>query len=184
MAQHVQSEWGGFIAIHRYEDLAVIRSVIESQQPIQAVELGTAEGGFAAFLATVLWAWGGTVYSVDIKQDQGIARNLESRYKNLCLIEADVLSGELKEISYVLKGARRMLYTDNGHKQRELELYAPLLGPGGLVGTHDYGTEVDPVWAEPYMQSLGYSPYQHGEFEALVDPTDYPVSYTRFWTRA
>jgi hypothetical protein len=75
-----------------------------------------------------------------------------------------------------------LLYTDNGNKQRELELYVPLLGRRAMVGTHDYGTEVDPAWAESYMASQGFRPYRHAEFEALAYQ-DYPVSLTRFWVR-
>lgn len=181
-AQHVQSTFGPYLMVHRYEDQAHIRDVIAAFRPMVAVELGTAHGGFAAMLAHTLGQWGGRVLSLDIKQDAGICAALERDYGNLTLIEADVLTEPHELVVAALSQPRALLYTDNGHKQRELELYAPDLPEPALVGTHDYGTEVDEDWAEPFMAAHHYRPYQHERFAALASDS-YWDSLTRFWLR-
>ncbi len=181
-AQHVQSMFGEHLMVHRYEDQAHIRDVITSFRPTVAVELGTAAGGFAAMLAATLSQWGGRVLSLDIKLDPGIAASLERTYDNLALIEADVLTAPHPLVVAALSQPGALLYTDNGHKQRELELYAPDLPVPALVGTHDYGTEVDEDWAEAFMARHHYRPYQHERFAALAND-GYWDSLTRFWMR-
>lgn len=183
MAQHVSCTWDGFTMIHRYEDLALIRSVLGARQPAFAVELGTAEGGFAAFLAATVVEWGGRVLTVDKSLDVDLARRLGALYDNLICAGADALAEPVPSVVSLICQGAALLYCDNGNKRRELELYAPLLGPDALVGTHDYGTEVDPAWAEPFMASLGYAPYRHAEFAALAHADYYPTSLTRFWVR-
>jgi hypothetical protein len=181
-AQHVQSMFGEYLMVHRYEDQAHIRDVITSFRPTLAVELGTAHGGFAAMLAATLAQWGGRVLTADITQDPGIAARLERDYPNLSVLEIDVLTEPHPLLVAALSQPRAMLYTDNGNKPRELELYAHLLPAPALVGTHDYGTEVDEAWAEPFMTGLGFMPYQHERFAALANDS-YWDSLTRFWLR-
>lgn len=180
--QHIQSTYDGFLMIHRYEDQAHIQDIIRWHKPDRAIELGTAEGGFAALLASTLGAWGGSVLTFDIKRDPGIEQELERLYPNLTVVQADILTEPLPMIVEAIKRPNSFLYTDNGNKQRELELYAPLMGPHALVGTHDYDTELDAEWAEPFMKRLGYDPYFHAKFEALATPHYYD-SLTRFWRR-
>jgi len=181
-AQYVTSSYDGFFMMHRHEDQEHIVDVIRGRRSERGVELGTAAGGFAALLAATFTAWGGTVLSVDRVQDPVISRRLLSTYPNLTLLEADVLSEPLSAVVEMLGKSDSFLYTDDGNKRRELELYAPLMGPRALVGTHDYGTEVAEDWVEPFMADLGYRPHQHARFEALANE-DYWDSLTRFYTR-
>ena len=181
-AQYVESTYGDFRLIHRYEDQEHIVDVIRGHRPERAVELGTASGGFAALLAATLSEWSGRVLSIDRVQDGEISRRLLLTYPNLMLLEADILSDLLPPVVEILREPGSLLYTDDGDKRRELELYVPVMGPRALVGTHDYGTEVDENWVEPFMAGLGYKPHQHARFEALVTE-NYWDSLTRFWTR-
>lgn len=183
MGQHIQSEWEGYLAIHRWEDLPVIRQLIENIKPTWAVELGTAQGGFAAMLASVLDQWGGQVHSFDIFHDPGMLETMKERYKNLTLVNGDVLN-ENAQLKKLVTRAHGLLYTDNGNKQRELELWVPCLMAPAMVGTHDYGTEIDPAWAEAFMASQGYQPYNHETMANLAHPEFYPVSLTRFWIKS
>ena len=181
-AQHVQSSYDGFLMMHRHEDQEHISDVIRGHRPERGVELGTASGGFAALLAATLTPWSGTVLSVDRVQAPEISRRLLSTYPNLALLEADVLWDVLPAIRDVISQPNSFLYTDNGRKMRELELYAPIMGPRALLGTHDYDTEVSADWVEPFLADLGYRPHQHARFEALANK-DYWDSLTRWWTR-
>jgi hypothetical protein len=175
---------------HRYEDRALIVDVIRQHRPAQAVELGTAKGGFAALLAVTLKAWGGRAYTVEKTPEAGVTAALSSEFDNVVSIHGDALTREdallacYDVLARILKEPGSFLYCDNGNKPREIELYAPLLGPRALLGTHDYWTEVDPKWVEPFLADLGYVPHRHPEFEALAHPVNYPASLTRFWTRA
>ena len=179
----VRSEWAGFEAQHRYEDLALIGSVLEDQEPGVTVELGTAKGGFTAFLASHVMHWEGKVFTVDILVDPEVTR-LCHAFPNVQFLQANILSDPpLPAIVEALKGKNPVLYCDNGKKELELFVYAPLLPVGGLVGTHDYGTEVNVKYAETLMSHLGYTPHRHEEFAALADPVNYPASLTRFWRR-
>ena len=172
------------IAVHRYEDLEVIRAVLEEFKPHFGLELGTAEGGFAAFLASVLKQWDGKLATVDIKQDPKYAAHLIAEY-GVTVYETDILTPPVPQVlrDWLVLPGSALLYTDNGNKQRELELYVPLIFGKALIGTHDYGTEVNPEWVEAFMASQGYSPYHHDWFERLAHAEYYPVSLTRFWVK-
>jgi len=187
VSQHIQCEWDGHIMIHRYEDLALIRSVLRDLAPERVVELGTAEGGFAAFLACTVIEWEGLVLSLDkIAPDPGEAEWFDRAYSNLCLMQADILEPTLETRATLEAWLARpysCLYADNGNKMKELEIYVPLMHDTALVGTHDYGTEVDPIWIEAFMERQGFRPHRHVEFAALAHPEFYPNSLTRFWVR-
>lgn len=193
MAQHIQSEWDGNVAVHRYEDLALIRSVLRDLAPARVVELGTAEGGFAAFLACTVVEWDGRVLSLDYKSLVDANFNLYRDpacdfhvYDNLELAVADVLAPTRETLELIgrwLSEPHACLYTDNGNKQLELETYVPLMHEVALVGTHDYGTELSAEWAEAFMARHRFRPYRHAEFAALAHPDHYPDSLTRFWVR-
>jgi cephalosporin hydroxylase len=200
MAQSVRSTWqtpGGpiFEMQHRSEDQVLIQHVLREMRPRRALELGTAGGGFTALLAETLGEWKGWVTTFDKFPEPGIRDRLLAQYQNLIVEDEDVLvdggapliRAELEQaIPFAADPTRTpiFLYCDNGHKQRELELYAPLMGPRALLGIHDYGTEVDPAWVEPFLKNLDFEPHRHAEFLALAHPRDYPDSLTRFWIRA
>lgn len=192
----IKSEWQGptghiFEMQHRYEDRALIIEVIRDWRPARAIELGTAKGGFAALLADTVGGWATetpAVVTLDLTPERGVKQALEAAYPGALALQDDVLvplpePGVWPFWKSLLRKPGTLLYCDNGNKEREIELYAPILGPHALLGTHDYLTEVDPAWVEPYLASLGYVPHRHRDFEALADPEYYPASLTRFWIR-
>lgn len=184
MSQHVQCQPDGeFWASHRWEDTVLIRDVLRERRPPVAVELGTERGGFAALLAGELAAWGGRVLSVDHRMPRDLAHALTAKYENLQLLEASILAVPDGVVAHWITRPGACLYCDNGSKHREVEMYAPFLSSGGLLGVHDYGTEVDPTWVEPFLAGLGYRTHRHEEFAALAHPVWYPVALTRFWIR-
>ena len=143
------------------------------------VELGTDEGGFAAFLADLVRPWGGHVTSFDIA-----ARWAPSlvRIPNLTLVQGDVLvAGGNPDVRRLLVGGV-LLYCDNGNKQREVELYAAHLPEGAILGVHDYNSEIMAEWVEPFVADLGFTPLGHDRMEALRNEW-YPEPMTRFWFR-
>lgn len=170
-----------FFAEHRAEDMALIAEVVRAHRPRLMVELGTLAGGFAAFLADLATAWGGTVHTFDVT-DEHLDRGILAAYPNLHFHREDALTDNPGLAGLVsLPGA--LLYTDNGDKEREIATYAPRLAVGSLLGTHDYDSQVRPVWAEPFLRGLGFEQHRHPDFEALASPPHYPISMTRFWRR-
>jgi len=179
---------------HRGDDWRVIEPLIEQVRPMVAVELGTDEGGFAGKLADLLKRWGGTVHTFDIAavgtrsgaspgSQQGGIERLERDFPNLCCYLTDVLSNGVNPLveKCVSSTSPSLLYCDNGDKPRELELYAPLLRVGDLLGVHDYATEVDPTFAEDLTRKLGFLPHGHEQMETLRTATYEPM--TRFWIK-
>lgn len=175
------SEWRGITCQHRSDDFPLIIDVIERHRPVIVVELGTDNGGFAALLADVIKPWGGHCYSYDVETRADV-RLIEGR-DNLTLAHADVLTMRDASLARLLAQPSVLLYCDDGNKEREISLYAPLLAPGSMLGTHDYVDEVDPQWVEPFLADLGFTPYRHDEFAALANEW-YPHSLTRFWKRS
>lgn len=197
----IKSEWTSpngsvFEMQHRYEDRALILDVIRQHRPTWAIELGTAKGGFAALLAETVREWQGWVITADKDLAAPVKSALYGAYDrpdfHLVALNQDVLTEDPTLTWWKLNlwdgkdlpVRRTLLYCDNGNKPREIERFAPMLRPGDLLGCHDYWTEVDPTWVEPFLADLGYVPHRHAEFAALADPVNYPASLTRFWTRA
>lgn len=182
MAKSVHTTWRGFAAQHRYEDFALIADVLTTVRPTLAIELGTAEGGFAAFLEDTVKMWDGRVVSFDHRLPERVA---ELRSPHLTIVQADLLTGYPIQVILDLLTARQIavLYCDNGNKVKEIETYAPYVQVGSLLGCHDYEDEVPSAWVEPYLHALGYRQHRHAEFAALAHPDWYPVSMTRFWQR-
>lgn len=174
---------GRFMAAHRAEDTVLIAEVVREAQPRIVVELGTSLGGMSAFFADVIAPWGGVVHTFDhVRQPE--LDDLEAEYgERIVLHQADVLAGHPGVVQLVAQPGA-LLYCDNGDKERELATYAPRLAVGGFLGTHDYGTELDPERTEALVASFGYKPHRHDEFAAMAHPVDYPHSLTRFWRRA
>lgn len=181
------SEHKGHHCQHRSDDFPDIAAIIKPHKPEVVVELGTDRGGFGAFLADLVAAWGGAVHTFDIEPK--FQPSLLADFPNLRFYQADVLgtgpvgpAARHPEVVSLIAQPRVLLYCDNGNKQREVELYAPLLQEGSLLGVHDYNTEIMAEWVEPFVAALGYEPEGHERMEALRNEW-YPQPMSRFWVR-
>lgn len=174
----VLSEWRGFHCQHRSDDFPTIAAIVERHQPMTVVELGTDEGGFAAFLADLVAPWAGHVTTFD--RERKFDPKLLSSTPNLSFVQGDVLMLNEKVVELVSRPST-LLYCDNGNKKREMQLYAPDLQAGSLLGVHDYDTEVAATWCEAFMQEHDFLPERHDEMEKLRNEWYAPM--TRFWVR-
>ena len=174
------SEHKGHHCQHRSDDFADIAAIIAPHKPQTVVELGSDEGGFSAWLADLVAPWGGVVYTFDIADK--LKLGLTHDFPNLRFALADVLRAIHPTVAGLVSRPSVLLYCDNGNKQREVELYAPLLQAGSLLGVHDYGTEIKAEWVEPHVAALGYTPDGHERMEALRNEW-YPEPLTRLWLR-
>ncbi len=121
---------------HEWEIQTFLALVREKLKPERTVELGTYKGWNAALLS---WSSGKTV-SVDI-EDHGsdlaasCSHNLTRVIMDACNPSAPVL------VAAALGGPIDLLFIDDGHYYeticRELELWKPLVRPGGWIAFHD-----------------------------------------------
>jgi len=188
------SEHKGHHCQHRSDDFPTIAAILRPHRPRLVVELGTDEGGFSGWLADLVRPWGGVVHTFDIARK--FKRSLLRDFTNLNYHEADVLgtgpAGPAARCAAVANLLRPqepraaispiLLYCDNGDKPREVELYAPLLPVGAILGVHDYNTEIMASWVEPFVAALGFEPEGHAQMEALRNEW-YPEPMSRFWVR-
>jgi hypothetical protein len=57
--------------------------------------------------------------------------------------QADLMQHD-KQIELLMKDPRRKLfYCDNGNKVMEVDMYAPFLNPGDMLGVHDWPNEIN-----------------------------------------
>lgn len=181
------SEHQGHHCQHRSDDFPDIAAILAPHRPRIVVELGTDRGGFASFLAELVRPWGGTVCTFDIEAK--FKPSLLTDAPNLRFQLADVLgagpvgpAARHQTVAGLVGQPAVLLYCDNGNKQREVELYAPLLRVGSILGVHDYNTEIMGSWVEPFVAALGYEPEGHERMEALRNQW-YPEPMSRFWVR-
>ena len=170
----------GFTCQHRSDDFPIIVEILRLHRPMLAVELGTDRGGFASLLADTLASWGGHV--VTLAKVPKFDRALLTAFPNLTFAQASVQPKRSNGVVSLLDRPFTLLYCDDGNKMREMELYAPTLWLGSLLGVHDYGSEVDSAWAESFVAGLGYEPEGHARMETLRNEW-YPEPMTRFWVR-
>lgn len=186
------SEFNGHHCQHRSDDFPEIAAILKPHAPKLVVELGTDRGGFSAFLAALVRKWGGEVFTFDIEAK--FKPSLLREFPNLHFTAADIigsgpLTGETPskcerhpEIAALVARPGVFLYCDNGHKKTEIELYAPLLQVGSVLGVHDYNTEIMADWVEPFVAALGFEREGHERMEALRNEW-YPEPMSRFWVR-
>lgn len=181
------SEHRGHHCQHRSDDFPEIAAILSPHKPRIVVELGTDEGGFSGWLADLVLPWGGQVFTFDLAAK--FKPSLLKDCKNLRFVRGDVLgtgpvgpAARHREVSALVRQPGVFLYCDNGNKQREVELYAPLLQVNSILGVHDYNTEIMGSWVEPHVAALGYVPEGHGRMEALRNEW-YREPMSRFWVR-
>jgi cephalosporin hydroxylase len=165
---------------HRSDDWPDMAAIIAPHEPQIVVELGTDRGGFAGWLADLVAPWDGQVFTFDI--DAKFDPALLETFANLTFERADVLARPHPLVVDLVTQDHVLLYCDNGNKQREVELYAPLLRKGSLLGVHDYNSEILGEWVEPFVARLGFVPAGHERMEALRNEW-YPEPMSRFWVR-
>jgi hypothetical protein len=134
-------------------------------------------GGFAAFLADTVVAWGGEVLTIDRALYEGVEAIFQGR-QNLFFLRGDVFSPFISTlVTHELHRRDSCLYCDGGAKRDEL----PALGRyANLVGVHDYGTEVTAEDCAAWAKAHRMVAVEEARFEAIqASHGGYFVS--RFW---
>jgi cephalosporin hydroxylase len=146
--------WLGIPIIQLPEDILMIQELIWKNRPDVIVESGVAHGGALVLYASLLELLGrGRVVGVDIEIRKYNRLAIESHptSKRITLIEGSSTDAATVDAvkALIRPGERVMVMLDSNHTRdhvrTELELYAPLVGPGGYVVVFD---EVMPMVAD------------------------------------
>jgi cephalosporin hydroxylase len=128
-------------------DLWVYQELIFEEQPDVIIETGTAHGGSALFFASLCDLVGrGRVITVDIGPIEG-----RPEHERITYVHGSSVADEtVEEVRALAAGAARtMVVLDSDHRRehvlRELELYSPLVSPGGHLIVEDTSINGHPV---------------------------------------
>jgi hypothetical protein len=116
----------------------MLASVITPFDPELIIELGTSWGGLTKFFEDYTKA---IIYSYD---RPGAARkpNPILFTDRVTFCKEDVLICNAGIIGLCQGHHRKLLYTDNGNKVKEVVTYAPFLNTGDMLGVHDWPREI------------------------------------------
>jgi predicted O-methyltransferase YrrM len=160
-------------------ELRALAEIVGSLRPDRAMEIGTATGGTLLFL-TKLASPDATIVSVDMpgarfgggydNKRRWLYRHFARGGQRLHLLQCDSHSSDtLDRVKTVLGGQQLdYLFIDGDHTyegvKKDLELYAPMVRPGGVIALHDIvehppatGCEVSKFWNQVKSQ------YRHTE---------------------
>ena len=146
--------WLGIPIIQLPEDILMVQELVWKNRPDVVVESGVAHGGALILYASLLDLLGrGRVIGVDIEIRKYNRLAIESHpvSRRIALIEGSSTDKSTLEAvrARIQPGESVMVMLDSNHTRDhvrvELELYAPLVGPGGYIVVFD---EVMPMVAD------------------------------------
>lgn len=151
---------GNVVADQIPEELRRFADVLGEHEPKTVLEIGTAKGG-TLYLWSRLCAEGATMVSIDMPGMMGSVRPTNralyrkfgrSRGVTIHTIDADSQVEPTRKRAEELLAGKPVdfLFIDGDHSyegvQRDFELYAPLVRPGGLVVFHDIAIGAPDNW--------------------------------------
>lgn len=140
---NAENTFAGFPIAQTWTDLALWEEFLNRHPVASLVELGTWQGGMAAFLALQARARGIQFTTIDHQSGQMRSSELVNFLGASSLVR-DIFEPGFMRTVLDLAPTPRLLFCDNGNKRRELSEIAPLLGPGDYVAVHDWHSEAGP----------------------------------------
>lgn len=143
----VDTFWLGIPLLKCPLDLWVYQEILHELRPDLIIETGTAGGGSALFLATMLDLIGnGKVVTVDIEPN-----DKRPAHKRIQYLLGSSLSGEIADEvrRFAAKAEKVMVILDSDHKKQhvldELKIYSPLVSRGQYLIVEDSDVNGHPV---------------------------------------
>jgi cephalosporin hydroxylase len=195
LAQEERAEWRNAflgVSILQYpNDLMTYQRVLFDVKPDIVIETGTAAGGLTLYLAMLLENINeaARVLSVDVQEKNGdavlasasIRQSLKDRIRFFQGSSTD--PNIVGQMAALAKGKKVVVILDSlhlrAHVQQELELYAPLVPPGGYIIVNDTfltGT----TWLPPGDGGSGQAVREflkvHPEFKVTTSQPDFVIS--------
>lgn len=141
--------WLGVEALKCPFDLWIYQEILHELRPEWVLETGTARGGSALYLASVLDLLGaGKIVSIDI-----VANAARPSHPRITYLTGSSTSPEiLSQVKSLITGSPRVLVIlDSDHKRdhvlEELRLYSPLVTPGSYLIVEDTNVNGRPVFS-------------------------------------
>lgn len=138
--------WMGVPAAKNPLDAWVYQEIVAETRPEAIVELGSAYGGGALFLAHLLDLLGsdGVVVSVDVSRDA-----YQAKHSRIVEVTGSTCAPEVvDQVQAVCAGRRTMVIHDASHRAaqvyEDLRVYSPLVSPGCYLIVEDGVTDVMP----------------------------------------
>ena len=120
---------------HSWREVGCILWIVQTFHLRAVAEIGVDQGGLAGILQAHR--------SLDYL---GIELTMHTVHPSVAhiVIEADALAEPtLRTVLHWIEQRRPVLvYCDDGDKPKEVQLYAPILRPGDVLGVHDLGSEI------------------------------------------
>jgi cephalosporin hydroxylase len=145
--------WLGRPMIQFPQDLIAIQEIVWRTRPEMIIETGVAHGGGLVFYASLLELLGGEGRAVgidiDIRPHNRAAIESHLLARRITLLEGSSIDGAIVEqVRAVTQGKQTLVILDANHTHahvlRELELYSPLIRPGGYLIVLDTGIDYLP----------------------------------------
>jgi cephalosporin hydroxylase len=166
-----QTYWLGHKVLKCPLDLWVYQEILHRVQPDLVVECGTAYGGSALFLASMLdLLGGGEVITIDIADPQVFPRR--PAHPRITYLHGNSVAPAVLDQVHERAQDTVLVILDSDHRQehvaQELEAYAPLVTAGSYLIVEDTNVNGHPVelahGAGP-MEALELFLVTHSEFE-------------------
>lgn len=151
--------WLGLPIIQFPQDILAVQEILWSVKPDLIVETGIARGGSLALSASMLQLIGGEGIvigiDIDIREANRSAIEAHPLAHRIRMIEGSSTDPRVAEQVYELSAGRTsvVVLLDSNHTHehvmRELELYSPLVRPGGYVVVFDTVIEDMPAGSFP-----------------------------------
>ncbi len=141
------TRWLGHPVLKTPLDLWNYQEILHERRPDVVVECGTAGGGSALFLASVMDLTGhGRVVSIDVQPNPGRPPHDRITY----LVGSSTSPEIVERVRAEVDGAARvMVILDSDHSEKhvldELRLYSPLVSPGDFLVVEDTCVNGHPV---------------------------------------
>ena len=147
------------VACHREGELSIIRETILDFKPELMVELGTCVGGITLLLhecfptvplhtfdnKSMIRSLKKAKSSIEVDYIEAFQREAFNDNVKFYITNIFIEGKEVIE-DILTSDKRKFLYSDNGKKKDEINLFAKCLLVGDLLGVHDWGYEIGWEW--------------------------------------
>lgn len=129
----------GIKTSHTWHEIGQILRIINDEDVVQFVEVGTHVGGLASIISCVNKYRPFIYRGIEINESV-----VDDRVKDAIRF-GDALDVRFAGQSIKNNVGKTMIYCDGGNKVKEMRLYAKLISRGDIIACHDYydGQEVD-----------------------------------------
>ena len=151
---------GTVIVVHEAKAIPHIHRIVKEFNPQLIIELGTSWGGVTLILHEC--NPDAELYSYDIECPRKPNKSMFNNNVHFHL--KDILSSELDELIHLCSdNKRKVLYCDNGNKIKEIQMYAPFLNKGDILGVHDWDKEI--TYEDVKEELKNFEPIEQELFE-------------------